>query len=552
MIANITILYGSETGTAQDVAEQIWKSAKRRGLCSTVCALDDYDVRNLALEKLVIFVVATTGQGDPPTNMRSFWRTMLRGKELLPIGLADDQHDLGIDAVVDSWVQQLWTKIANIYHVHIGADNNDETTIVERYNVYILDNENKNLSTECALINDIYAKDLTTEENLRVGMVVENTRTTVKDHFQDVRLIRIQSENITYEPGDVVYVRPKNAKNEVDKFFNLLHDNNVPLYPDTIVQVLKKEIRIPSVLEQTLTLGQIVEQYWDLNYKPRRSTMRILSVISEDNLEKEKLHEFSTAAGQEELYNYINRPRRNILEVFADFPHTTKKLNIKVLFEIMSPIKPRAFSIASSLRATKEDLHVLVAVVKYKTKLFEPRYGLCSTWLASLECADKIIFWIQKGTFKFTYDKPMIFIGPGTGVAPFRSVLLDKAALNQSLINCVLFFGCRNKEKDYHCRDDFEALSKDRGLKVYCAFSRDQEHKVYVQDVIREQKQLCWDFLQNGGTIYLAGSSKNMPNSVREEFVNIAAEFGDLNKEQAENFVKRMEMEIRYQSETWG
>lgn len=280
--------------------------------------------------------------------------------------------------------------------------------------------------------------------------------------------------------------------------------------------------------------------------------MRILSVISEDNLEKEKLHEFSTAAGQEELYNYINRPRRNILEVFADFPHTTKKLNIKVLFEIMSPIKPRAFSIASSLRATKEDLHVLVAVVKYKTKLFEPRYGLCSTWLASLECADKIIFWIQKGTFKFTYDKPMIFIGPGTGVAPFRSVLLDKAALNQSLINCVLFFGCRNKEKDYHCRDDFEALSKDRGLKVYCAFSRDQEHKVYVQDVIREQKQLCWDFLQNGGTIYLAGSSKNMPNSVREEFVNIAAEFGDLNKEQAENFVKRMEMEIRYQSETWG
>lgn len=202
--------------------------------------------------------------------------------------------------------------------------------------------------------------------------------------------------------------------------------------------------------------------------------MQILSFISENELEKEKLHEFTTSSGQEELFNYINRPRRNILELLADFPHTTSILNIKLLFEIMSPIKPRAFSIASSLKATDNEIHLLVAVVKYKTKLLEPRYGLCSNWLATLTKGDKIVFWIQKGTFKFEYDKPMILIGPGTGVAPFRSVLLDKSVLDNDLSNCILFFGCRNKESDYHCRNDFEYLSEIKELNLFCAFSRDR------------------------------------------------------------------------------
>lgn len=103
-----------------------------------------------------------------------------------------------------------------------------------------------------------------------------------------------------------------------------MNDNNVQLNPDILIQVSEKEIKVPTVLKQTLTLYQIVEQYWDLSFKPRRSTMQLLFFISENKLEKEKLYEFTTANGQEELYNYINRPRRNILELFADFPHTTK------------------------------------------------------------------------------------------------------------------------------------------------------------------------------------------------------------------------------------
>lgn len=587
----ITILYGSETGTAQDVAEQIWKTAKRKGLESNVFAMNDYNVQNLDTEKMIVFVVATTGQGDPPNNMRQFWRLLLRkylpttllsnvkygilglgdssyqkfnfaakklnrrlmqlgAKELLPIGLADDQHDLGIDAVVDSWLEEMWMKVGDTFNISIIDLINNENNIIERF--HISERDRNSMNNEYCSVHDIFMKEVFTNNEVKVGTIIENIRTTAQDHFQDVRLIKFRSDNINYQPGDIVYVRPKNSQKQIEKFFNVLNDNNVQLNPDMLIQVTEKEIKVPNVLKQILTLYQIVEQYWDLSFKPRRSTMQLLSLISENELEKGKLDEFTTASGQEELYNYINRPRRTILELLADFPHTTSKLNVKLLFEIMSPIKPRAFSIASSLRITENEIHLLVAVVKYKTKLLEPRYGLCSNWLASLKKEDKIIFWIQKGTFKFEYNKPMIFIGPGTGIAPFRSAILDKCALDDNLNDCVLFFGCRNKKKDYHCKDDFEYLSLKKGLNLFCAFSRDQEHKIYVQHVIHSQKQLCWEFLNRNGNIYLAGNSKNMPNCVREEFVDLIKQMTRSTEEEAENFVKRLENEDRYQVETWG
>ncbi|XP_035717328.1 NADPH-dependent diflavin oxidoreductase 1-like [Vespa mandarinia] len=546
---SITILYASETGTAQDVAEQIWKSAKRKGLYSTISTLDDYDLANFDSEHLMVFVIATTGQGDPPDNMKQFWRFLLRkslppsmlnnirygviglgdssykkfnfaakklnkrlaqlgGIQLLPIGLADDQHDLGIDAVVSPWVQKLWEKIGLIYNIpDINVSNNIEG-IIERYNISIVNGSKEKSLTEiaCYLETDIYKEEMNIKDEMKIGVIIENARTTAADHFQDVRLIKIQREDIIYEPGDIIYVRPKNSLKQIEKFFNVLNDNNILIYPDMIVQVSERQIKVPYVLKQTLTLGEIVAQYWDLNYKPRRSTFEILYQISDNDLEKEKLHEFTMPSGQEELYDYVNRPRRNIIEVLADFPHTTSKLNIQILFEIMSPIKPRAFSIASSAINTKNEIHILVAVVNYKTKLIERRLGLCSNWLANLKVKSKIIFWIRKGTFIFPSNVPKILIGPGTGIAPFRSLLLEKAATKQDLTTCLLFFGCRYKDKDYHFKEDFINLTSTTGLKLFCAFSRDQEHKIYVQHIIRENNFLCWEFLQNGANIYLAGS----------------------------------------------
>lgn len=492
--------------------------------------MDEYDIRNLSSEQLIVFVVATTGQGDPPTNMKIFWRRLLGkslradllkslkygvlglgdssyskfnfaakklnkrlaqlgGKELLPIGLADDQHNLGIDAVVDPWIKKLWEEIANVFKISI-EDKIQENLIIEKYRVSIL-NKSDFYTPSLLMSSDrwiirhpyklahLYERETQINVNVKIGTIIENVRTTSEDHFQDVRLISILLPfNIKYDPGDIIYIRPRNSMEQVNRFFKILHENNVELYSDTMVVVTKKEIKVPFVLQQCLTLETIVEQYWDLNSKPRRSTMHILSLISENELEKEKLCEFASPSGQEEFYDYINRPRRNILEVLADFPYTTSKINIGVLFEILSPIRPRPYSIASSSKTTPDKIQILVAVVEFKTRLLEPRFGLCSKWLSSLKESGAVIFWFQKGTFRFENNKPMILIGPGTGVAPLRSFLLEKATEERDLKECALFFGCRNRDKDYHCREDFERLSRENNLKVFCAFSRDQNYKM--------------------------------------------------------------------------
>ncbi|GAB1863148.1 NADPH-dependent diflavin oxidoreductase 1 [Camponotus japonicus] len=593
----LQVLYGGKTGTAQDVAEQIWKSAQRKQRQSTVSSLDEYDMRNLSSRQLIVFVVATTGQGDLPANMETFWKCLLGkslrtdllenlnygilglgdssypkfnfaakklnkrlaqlgGKELLPIGLVDYQYNWVIDAVVDTWIKELWEKIAKVFKISV-EDKIQENLIIEKYHVSIYNDHilHSGLLDGGLILwpskSDIYYQEMDANVNIKTGSIYNNVRTTSTDHFQEVRLITIELPyKIKYDPGDVIYVRPKNSIEQVRRFFNILYGHNIQLFPNTMVEVKKKEIKVPLALQCRLPLKEIVEQYWDLNFKPRRSTMHTLSLISEDKLEKEKLYKFASLCGQAELYNYINRPRRNILEVLMDFPHTTSKLNIRSLFEIMSPIRPRPYSIASSSKATPDKIQILVTVVYYKpTKLLEKRFGLCSTWLNNLKINDKVTFRIQKGTFRFEDNKPIIMIGPETGVAPFRSFLLEEEEKKKNLKECVLFFGCRKKDKDYHCREDFERLAEKTNLKVFCAFY--QDHKIYVQHIIREQRELCWQFLQNDGSIYFAGNSKNMPNVVRDEFVDLAKEIGKMTEEQAEKFIKDLEKKNRYQIEIW-
>ncbi|XP_034952313.1 NADPH-dependent diflavin oxidoreductase 1 [Chelonus insularis] len=590
----LTILYGSETGTAQDTAEGIWKSAKRFGLKCSVMAMDDYNIENLISERLIVFVVATTGQGEVPTNMRKFWRMLLRkslpnyilggltfavlglgdssydkynyaarklqkrilqlgGTELIPLGLADDQDALGIDETIDPWTKDLWSKISIEFDLLLKRNSNNDSELIERFDVSILRNVGDNEIQETLKFpRDIYREELEINDQLKVAKLIDNSRITSEDHFQDVRLIKLGVQNVDYEPGDVIYIRPKNSPEQVKDFFNILTEHEIPLYPDTILKINEKEIILPHVLKKPITLEQLAEQYWDLSYKPRRSTMKILASISDNNIEREKFIEFTTTEGQEDLYNYINRPRRNILELLHDFPHTTKKLNEKILFELMMPIKPRAFSIASSNKYSPNEVHLLVAIVEYKTIIVKPRIGLCSNWLKSLEINDEILFTIQKGTFRFDYTKPMILIGPGTGLAAFRSMLLERAALKHDLHDTVLFFGCRNKEKDFHCRKNLENLVKENNLKLFCAFSRDQTNKIYVQNIIHQQQELCWDLLTKGGKIYLSGSSKNMPKAVKEEFIEIAKTFGNLDDNNAVEFVKKLEATGRYQTETWS
>ncbi|KAI5641030.1 FAD binding domain-containing protein [Phthorimaea operculella] len=311
---------------------------------------------------------------------------------------------------------------------------------------------------------------------------------------------------------------------------------------------------VPPFLKDPLTLYQVAEQYWDLKAYPTQYVFSLLSQVSDDKLERDKCIELSSPEGQEDYLNYSRRPKRTILEVLHDFHKTASKLTIEILFELFSSIKPRSFSIASGPSTDKLDM--LVAVVKYHTILKKAREGLCSNWLKGLKEHDKVYGWVKKGTLTFPDNAatPLILIGPGTGLAPFRSLIQDRTLRSTASKDTLyLFFGCRYKERDFHCKEELEGLVEEGKLSLFCAFSRDQDNKIYVQHKIAEQKDLLWDLINNRQAyVYISGNSKNMPDNVKDAFLeDVFGKTGGLDKDRSKSLLKAMEDKGRLLVETW-
>ncbi|XP_075026313.1 NADPH-dependent diflavin oxidoreductase 1 isoform X9 [Calonectris borealis] len=524
----LLVLFGSQTGTAQDTAERIGREAKRRHFQCRVEALDSYDVANLINELLVVFVCSTTGQGDPPDNMKMFWRFLFR-KNLPPGSLC--QLDYAVLGLGDSSYPNLPPK----YTLHYLAEDSPHP--------------------DGGLLQPTAPRAVPSELHPFAARVVSNQRVTAESHFQDVRLIEfdVTGSGITFSAGDVVMIQPQNCPEDVQQFCQLLR-----LDPDRrfVLKPAEPGTSLPALLPQPCTIRHLVTHYLDISCVPRRSFFELLSYFSTNELEREKLQEFSSAQGQEELYSYCNRPRRTTLEALWDFPHTTCAIPPEYLLDLIPRIRPRAFSIASSMLAHPDRIQILVAVVRYKTRLSKPRRGLCSTWLASLnpEQGDvRVPLWVKKGGMKFPADPdtPVIMIGPGTGVAPFRAAIQERVAQGRRG-NC-LFFGCRQKSKDFYCQAEWEELVTKGFLMLFTAFSRDQEEKVYVQHRIQENRRLVWELLSSRSAhVYLAGNAKQMPAAVAEALQSVLQLEGGLSPSEAEEHLTALERSQRFQSETWS
>ncbi|XP_053940286.1 NADPH-dependent diflavin oxidoreductase 1 isoform X2 [Cuculus canorus] len=591
----ILVLFGSQTGNAEDTAERIGRGAKRRRLDCRVEALDSYDVAKLINEPLVVFVCATTGQGDPPDNMKMFWRFLFRknlppnslcqldyavlglgdssypkfnfvakklhkrvlqlgGNPLLPVALGDDQHDLGADAVIDPWLVALWDKILALYPLTPGLDIiSQDVCLPPKYTLHYLAEDSTH--PDDGLLQPTAPRTIATELHPFSARVVSNQRVTAESHFQDVRLIEfdVTGSGITFSAGDVVMIQAQNCPEDVQQFCQLLR-----LDPDRqfVLKPTESGTSLPALLPQPCTIRHLVTHYLDISCVPRRSFFELLSYFATNELEREKLQEFSSAGGQEELYSYCNRPRRTTLETLWDFPHTTCAIPPDYLLDLIPRIRPRAFSIASSVLAHPDRIQILMAVVRYKTRLSKPRRGLCSTWLASLNPEQGDVWvplWVKKGGMKFPADPdiPVIMIGPGTGVAPFRAAIQERVA--QGRKGNYLFFGCRQKSKDFYCQAEWEELVTKGFLTLFTAFSRDQEDKVYVQHRIRENRRLVWELLSSRNAhIYLAGNAKQMPAAVAEALQSVLQLEGGLSPSEAEEHLRALERSQRFQSETWS
>nr|XP_023653136.1 NADPH-dependent diflavin oxidoreductase 1 isoform X2 [Paramormyrops kingsleyae] len=542
-----------------------------------------------------MFVCSTTGEGDPPDNMKNFWRFLFRkslplgslcrldcavlglgdssyskfnfvakklhkrllqlgASILLPVGLADDQHDLGPDGVIDPWLTAFWEKALSLYPPPAGLKALSDTELLPpRYTFNFLDNATEkpaNWSQNMTLVTN------RSQPCPFMAQMMSNQRVTHPTHFQDVRLIEfdITGSNIEFDAGDVLMMRPQNCPEDVQQLCELLKLD--PERQFILTPTDGAAAPGPARLPQPCTVRYLLERFLDVASVPRRSFFEVLACFATNELEKEKLVEFCSAKGQEELHSYCSRPRRTALEVLADFPHTMATIQVDYLLDLFPEIQPRSFSIASSLLARPHRIQILLAVVQYRTRLHKPRKGLCSSWLASLDPTQGTVsvpLWVKKGGLKFPTDPntPVIMVGPGTGVAPFRSAVQERVAQHKT--GNVLFFGCRSECKDFYFRSEWEELEGASQLTLFTAFSRDQEDKVYVQHRVTQQAALLWDLIVNKDAyFYIAGNAKDMPTAVCDALKGLFQSEGGVSASQAEEMLGAMEKAGRFQRETWS
>ncbi|KAI9142100.1 hypothetical protein BKA69DRAFT_1070073 [Paraphysoderma sedebokerense] len=445
----LTILYGSQTGTAQDVAERLARESKNRHFSVKLSAMDDFSFNDLANVSVVIFICSTTGQGEEPDNMKKFWRLLLRknlpgnilshleytifglgdssyekfnfparklhkrlsqlgARQFYPRGEGDDQHYLGVDGTLDPWLKGLWGLLLSRFPLQEGRESFSKTP-------------------------SFTPSSPPVPKGMVAGKLIRNSRITAPNHFQDTRHIEIEvDENFKYNAGDVLCIQPQNLEEEVDELIEYLgwKEHACTVYEFTQTD---PDYPLPYYLQYPTTLRDILLYHLDINAKPRRYFFSLLSHFTDNNQHKYKLKEFASAEGQEDLYEYCYRPRRTTIEILKDF--IGLKIPKEYIFDLFKDLKERQFSIASSLKMHPRRIHLTVAIVKYKTKMFTPRTGVCTKWLAQVseESNQLVPIKVTKGVFKAPPPRvPLICIGPGTGIAPMKSFIEERVKGNAS------------------------------------------------------------------------------------------------------------------------
>jgi len=583
------VLYGSQTGSAEEVAERVARGLRRRRVGSvTVSALDAFDRQLLAHASLAVFVVATTGDGDPPDNMRRFWRFLLRkelprdvleqlefavfgcgdssyekynvmarklrarllqlgAKEFAERGFGDDQSRFGLEGDLDAWLPKLWEGVVKKFSLPSDFIVDESPRLFDPRNkqVEVVSNASVTPNERWTQLKQsvIERKPAGTYGGLIEAELICNKRITEASWEQDTRHIELKMSDtsaIDYEAGDIAVIFPENIIEE-KKLEALLSRLGYPALDATV------RVELPHV-PRKVSMRELFTKYLDFLGTPRRRFFEALSFFTENEEEKEKAEELCSAEGNDLFHAYCKKERKSYLEVLEDFSNVKPPLNY--LVEMIPLLQPREYSISSSPRAHGNKIHLTIAFLEYLTPWGRKNIGIASRWWRSLSTGSHTLMFIKKGSLKMPPPEvSLILIGPGTGVAPMRSLIYER-----QLPNVHLYFGCRSKLKDDYYRDEWNTLLQSRKLgSVRTAYSRDDpKRKIYVQNLVDEDQERLADLiLNNGAAVYISGSAKRMPNDVKEALI-AALETRLSSKEEAQAYIQRMESRNKFKIEAWS
>ncbi|KAJ7116343.1 hypothetical protein C8R44DRAFT_792242 [Mycena epipterygia] len=576
----VLILYATETGAAQEVAERLARQCRRIHFTCRVLSTDKYSLSDLISEPLVLFVISTTGSGSEPRAMTLMWKTLLRSNlpvdlfdelsfavfglgdtayekfcwpakklsrrlvslgatEICDRGEGDDQDPLGIDGALEPWMDKLLEALLRTFPLP--------------HNLEIIPADTMPPARVSMAQDTASIPSVPVNRNFYLTTVNCNTRITSDDWYQDVRHLEFGfDDEIQFSPGDVAVVQPLALSSDVEAFLSYMGWLNIADIPFRINHTITDQ-SLPEHLPDKVTPRAIFTRHLNFNAVPRRSFFEYLRYFTADELEREKLDEFLSREGADDLYDYCYRVKRTIREVLAEFRHV--KIPIEYIFDVFPPMRPRQFSIASSVKRFPSQIHLCVAIVKYRTKLKVPRRGVCTTFLACLQQGDKVQIGLQKGLIDLPADNntPVICIGPGTGIAPMRAIIQERLHLGAHENR--LYFGCRSAVKDQHYGSEWKSYASKGDLVYRAAFSRDSPEgtkRIYVQDLIEEDAEQIWKLLHSGASVFISGSSNKMPAAVKSALRVAAETYGKLAPNEAADFISTMEARGQLIEECWS
>ena len=533
----LKILYGTHTGRSKTLAGKLASTLAGKGIEVATIALDEYKTRQLNAETNLVFIVSTHGEGEPPAMAEDF-HSFITGKRAPQlsnlnysvVALGDKSYKLfcktGID--IDQSLARLGAKsILPILTLDVDFDEEADRWINEFTNVFA---DQPSVSSSAGIVqNTISVSSAYTRKNPFKATVIDKVKITGRTSDKEVYHVELSLEGsgITYEPGDSVGILANNPPQLVDAI--IAHGGF-------------DRTELVTIKEGTFQLKEALSEHLEITVLNREVIQKY-----QEKSGNEKLKEI--VANDQELDKYLYG--HDVLDLIEDFPAS---LSAQDLADVLRGFPARLYSISSSQDAVGEEVHITVATVRYSNK-GRNRGGACSTYLADrIEVDSQVSVFIEKNpAFKLPENEetPVILIGAGTGVAPFRSFLQHREANNQKG-KTWLFFGERRFNSDFLYQLEWQKLLKDGYLeKIDVAFSRDQEEKIYVQNRLIERQKEVFEWLDNGANIYLCGDMKQMARDVQESLLRIFENQGGMTPEKALEYLKTLKKEKRFQLDVY-
>ncbi|QFQ32591.1 assimilatory sulfite reductase (NADPH) flavoprotein subunit [Buchnera aphidicola (Aphis fabae)] len=535
----ITIISASQTGNARLLSERLNKYLNDHNKKNYLVNASDYNFKKINNEKFLILIISTQGEGEPPEEALSLYKFImskrapkLNNLQYSVFALGDSSYNLFCQAGKDfdkRFDELGGKKLLNRLDVDIEYE--DDYIKWSKELLITINKIDISFSTSFASKKDFFSNktSIYTKYNPAIATILTNQKITGRNSTKDIRHIElnISNLNLKYTPGDALGIWYQNNNDLVKKILKLLS-----IKTSDVIKIKNKNINISDALKNNFELTNntknIVKKYAD---------------ITQNKFLKEII------LSDKDLDNYVkNTP---LINMIIDYP---QKIDSQKFVDILRPLTPRLYSISSSQSEINDEIHITVSVVK---KIISGcvHLGGASGYLSELlNIDDPVKVFVEKNNnFRLpqNINTPIIMIGSGTGIAPYRSFIQQRDNDNATGENWI-FFGNPNFTEDFLYQIEWQKYLKNRILtKMTLAWSRDQEKKIYIQDKIRENGQEIWKWIEKNAHIYICGNASKMAKDVEEALLDIISQNGSMSIESSNEFLNNLRLNKRYQRDVY-